>query len=389
MLRIIRSYIDYNAHNKHYSGSDRKRGASLGGKIAQITQWRKPMKQIPIKRTVERVPGGMMVVPLLLGALITTFFPGTPKFFGSFTGALFSGALTVLAVFYVCMGASIDFKATPYILKKGGTLFAVKVGMAIVLGIVFGRYLGETPVTAGIFAGISTLAIVAAMNDANGGLYMALMGQYGRPRDVGAYTVMSLESGPFLTMVTLGVAGLSAFPWQTLVGSILPLLVGMLLGNLDRDMRDFFGRAIPVMIPFFAFALGAGLDFSKIWQAGLLGVGLGVAVVVVTGIPLFFADRLTGGTGVAGVAAASTAGNAAAVPTIVAAANPAYAEAAGPATALVAATVVVTAILVPVLTAWTARTFGQPSEPETELEAAAEAPSAPVAAAPAGTLGGH
>jgi 2-keto-3-deoxygluconate permease len=111
--------------------------------------------------------------------------------------------------------------------------------------------------------------------------------------------------------------------------------------------------------------------------------------VVVTGIPLFFADRLTGGTGVAGVAAASTAGNAAAVPTIVAAANPAYAEAAGPATALVAATVVVTAILVPVLTAWTARTFGQPSEPETELEAAAEAPSAPVAAAPAGTLGGH
>ena len=57
------------------------------------------------------------------------------------------------------------------------------------------------------------------MNDTNGGLYMALMGQYGRPRDVGAYTIMSLESGPFLTMVTLGVAGLSAFPWQTLVGS--------------------------------------------------------------------------------------------------------------------------------------------------------------------------
>ena len=80
------------------------------------------------------------------------------------------------------------------------------------------------------------------MNDTNGGLYMALMGQYGQPRDVGAYSVMSLESGPFLTMVTLGVAGLSAFPWPTLVGGILPLLFGMLIGNLDREMRDFLSR---------------------------------------------------------------------------------------------------------------------------------------------------
>jgi 2-keto-3-deoxygluconate permease len=37
--------------------------------------------------------------------VITTFFPDTPKFFGSFTGALFSGALTILAVFYVCTSA--------------------------------------------------------------------------------------------------------------------------------------------------------------------------------------------------------------------------------------------------------------------------------------------
>jgi 2-keto-3-deoxygluconate permease len=146
------------------------------------------MPQIPIKRAIEKVPGGMMVVPLLLGALITTFFPETPKVFGSFTGALFNGALTILAVFYVCMGASIDFKATPYIVKKGGTLFIVKVGMAMVLGIIFGRILGEAPVSSGVFAGLSTLAIVASMNDTNGGLYMALMGQYGRPRDVGAYT---------------------------------------------------------------------------------------------------------------------------------------------------------------------------------------------------------
>jgi 2-keto-3-deoxygluconate permease len=319
------------------------------------------MKQFPIKRAIERIPGGLMVVPLLCGALFTTFLPGTAKFFGSFTGALFTGALPILAVFFVCTGASIDFKATPYLLKKGGSLFAVKVGIGILLGVLFGRLLGEAPVDAGVFAGISTLAIVAAMNDTNGGLYMALMGQYGHPRDVGAYTVMSLESGPFLTMVTLGVAGLAAFPWPTLVGGVLPLVFGMLLGNLDRDMREFLSRAIPVLIPFFAFALGANLDLAKVWQAGLLGLGLGLAVVVVSGIPLYFADRFTGGTGVAGVAAASTAGNAVAVPAIVASANAAYADAAAQATILVAACVVVTAIVVPLVTAWTARLVAQRS----------------------------
>jgi 2-keto-3-deoxygluconate permease len=321
------------------------------------------MRQIPIKKTLERVPGGMMIVPLLIGAAINTFFPATPKVFGSFTGALFSGgALTILAVFYVCMGAGIDIKATPYILRKGGALFGTKIAMGILAGLVLGHFLGEAPITSGFFAGLSALAVVAALNDTNGGLYMALMGQYGRPGDVGAYTIMSLESGPFLTMVTLGVAGLSAFPWQTLVGSILPLAVGMLLGNLDRTMKEFLGRAVPVMIPFFAFALGTGLDLGKVWQAGLLGLGLGVAVVIVTGIALILADKLTGGTGVGGIAAATTAGNAAAVPAIVAAANPAYADAAKSGTILVAASVVVTAILAPLATAWWARRFGYITE---------------------------
>src|SRR5260370_38417825 len=95
---------------------------------------------------------------------------------------------------------------------------------------------------------MSTLAVVAAMNDTNGGLYMALMGQYGKSEDVGAYTIMSLESGPFLRMITLGVAGLSAFPWQTLVGSIIPLVAGMWRGDVEPEIRGFLCRACAVCV---------------------------------------------------------------------------------------------------------------------------------------------
>lgn len=331
------------------------------------------MRNVPIKRSVERVPGGMMIVPLFLGAIVNTLAPNTAKTFGSFTGALFTGALPILAVFYVCMGSTIELKATPYILKKGGALFLTKIAIAALVGVLLGRLWGEAPVQTGLLAGLSTLAVVAAMNDTNGGLYMALMGQFGQPRDVAAYSIMSIESGPFLTMVTLGVAGLSAFPWQALVGAILPLAVGMLLGNLDRELREFFSRAVPVMIPFFAFALGAGINLRTVVRAGPLGLLLGLFVVVVTGIALFVADRLTGGNGTAGLAAASTAGNAAAVPAIVAAANPAYKPAAEAATVLVATSVVVTAILVPIVTAWWNRRMTRRAAPVPPAGAVASA----------------
>jgi len=307
---------------------------------------------VGIKRGVESVPGGMMIVPLVVGALITTFAPGTASFFGSFTGALFTGALPILAVFYVCMGATISVHSLPQVVRRGGVLLGTKILLGIIAGLVLGHFIGVQPIKAGWFAGVSTLAVVAAINDTNGGLYMALMGQYGGPGDVAAYSVMALESGPFLTMVTLGVAGLSSFPWQTLLGAILPLAVGMVLGNLDPELQHFLGGATPVMIPFFAFALGATLDLHRVWAAGLVGAGLGVLVVLVSGTTLILTDRLIGGKGTAGIAAASTAGNAAAVPALVAAANHSYAEAAGSATLLVASSVIVTALLVPPLTSW-------------------------------------
>src|SRR4051812_42065052 len=110
-----------------------------------------------IKARVMSIPGGLMIVPLFIGCLVGNLGPGAPKFFGSFTSALFTGALAMMGVSYVCIGATISFKATPYILKKGGVLLITKALCGVLAAVVVGHWLGEKPIETGIFAGLSTL----------------------------------------------------------------------------------------------------------------------------------------------------------------------------------------------------------------------------------------
>ena len=305
-----------------------------------------------IKQTIEKFPGGMMVIPLMLGVALNTCFPGLGKTLGSFTNAWMTGSLPILSVFFVCVGATIDVRATPRILKKGGVLLGTKLLCGVCGGLLAAKLMPAGVIDSGFLAGLSVLAIVASLNDTNGGLYMALMGQYGKSEDAGAYSLMSLESGPFFTMVTLGVAGLAAFPLPAFVGTILPLILGIVIGNLDRDMRQFLAPGVPIMIPFFAFALGNTMNLATVWTAGALGILMGFGVVLITGTALIIGDRLIGGNGVAGIAAASTAGNAAAVPAAIAAIDKSYEPIAPAATMLVATCTIVTAVTVPIATAW-------------------------------------
>ncbi|MEL9486928.1 2-keto-3-deoxygluconate transporter [Escherichia coli] len=306
-----------------------------------------------IKKTVEKIPGGMMLAPLFLGAVLHTFWPGTGKYFGSFTNGMITGVVPILAVWLFCMGASIKISATGTVLKKSGTLVATKIATAWVCAFVFAQLLPEGGmVKTGFFAGLSVLAIVAAMDMTNGGLYASIMQQYGTKEEAGASVLISLESGPLMTMIILGSAGQATFEPEHLAGVLIPFLVGFLLGNLDPELRELFSRATKSLIPFFAFALGNTINLGVIIDTGLLGILMALAVIVITGVPLIIMDIMLGkGRGTAGIAASSTAGAAVATPLLVAEIAPDFAEAAPAATTLVASCVVITAIVVPVITA--------------------------------------
>lgn len=296
-----------------------------------------------ILKNVKKVPGGLMVVPLLLGATINTFFPQALKI-GGFTTALFkNSALALIALFIFCAGSQINAKQAGRTLSKGVVLTLVK----FIIGAIIGWFVGKNFGNVGVL-GLTPLALVPAFTNSNGGLYAALAGQYGTAEDVGAISILSLNDGPFFTMIAFGLSGLANIPFIALVAVIVPILVGFILGNLDPDIKEFLAPGESFLIPFFAFPLGAGLNFNTIIKAGFPGIILGLMVVLLTGIAGYFSTTLFGKRRAVGAAIGTTAGSAVATPAALAIADPSLAPVAT-STAQIATSVIITAILCPLL----------------------------------------
>jgi 2-keto-3-deoxygluconate permease len=132
-------------------------------------------------RTVGRIPGAIMVVPLFLGAVVNTISPGVLEI-GSFTTALFkNGAPVLIALFFMCIGAQIDVKAALPSVEKGIVLLLAKYGAAVAVGLSVAFLMPD-----GTLWGLVPLAIIAAMSNSNGSLYVALTSQFGNRSDKGA-----------------------------------------------------------------------------------------------------------------------------------------------------------------------------------------------------------
>ncbi len=68
--------------------------------------------------------------------------------------------------------------------------------MAWAATLIAAQLLPDNGITTGILAGLSVLAITSSMDMTNGGLYAAVMQQYGTKEEAGAFVLMSVESGP-------------------------------------------------------------------------------------------------------------------------------------------------------------------------------------------------
>ena len=90
------------------------------------------------------------------------------------------------------------------------------------------------------------------------------MQSYGDEVDCGAMALLSLNDGPFFTLVAIGNFRTGKYPVTFNLAAITPIIVGMILGNLDKSFSDFLAPAGPILIPFVGLTLGAGIDLSAV-----------------------------------------------------------------------------------------------------------------------------
>lgn len=321
-----------------------------------------------IMKTVQKVPGGMMVIPLLIGAILNTLAPNALKI-GSFTTAVFSnaGVATIVGLQVFFVGTSLRIKEAPEAIKRGTVLLIAKYLAGFALAMLVSKLCGPAG-----FLGISVLAIICSVTGSNGSLYLSLVGTYGDSEDAAAQSVMNIHDGPFLALMTLGASGLASIPLLSLFAAIVPLLLGCILGNLDEDIRKFFAPGVGLVIPFVGFAIGAGINFTNIVKAGFSGILLGMLVFVVGGGISILADKfINRRPGYAGAAIASAADNTIASPAAIAIIDPSYSKYVAAATTQIAAAVVLTVIIVPPLVAWMANKYGCPQFDRTSEKSSA------------------
>ena len=306
------------------------------------------MKTNKKKFRYKRFPGDTIVVPMLIGVVLNSFVPQVLEMGGFFTNAV-HGTGALVGIFLFFLGASIDIKSTPKAIKKGSVIIVTKILVSVALGLGVAFLFNDN------LLGLSSLAIISAISVANNALYSGIVAEYGDDSDKGAVGITSLSVGPTVTMIALSSAGLASISIWPIIGSIFPLILGLILGSCSPWLKKNLSAGVTPSIIVVGFALGCGMSIQQLFQGGLSGILLGLITAVVVGIVTIFADKLTGGSGIAGAAISSTAASGVANPAALAAIDPAFAVIAPIATAQVAASVIITAFLTPVVASFVAK----------------------------------
>ena len=297
-----------------------------------------------ILERVQKIPGGMMVVPMAIAAIINTLMPsilqiGNPLT-ATFTG---KGTMCIVGLMLVFTGIQIKPKQILLCLRRGGILSGIKV----IIGIISGIFIMKTFEMNGV-AGISTLAWVACLTSCNPGLYIALMNDYGDEIDKVNYVLLNVIGLPFIPVCILGFANGKGLDYKSIIATIVPLLIGMLLGCLDPKIREFSKDGVKLLIPFMGFCLGVNINLQLAFQSIGKGILLFLVYIIINFIPLYLVDtKVLKQRGHSAAAISCVAGLAMTVPSLMAESDSSYLQYVNESTAQLAFVVVLSAIVTP------------------------------------------
>lgn len=235
---------------------------------------------------IKRVPAGTFLVPMLMSALIYTI---APNFFaiGGLTQHIFGGLGTngIIGAICFCSGTGIDLSKIGYALKRQGVLLLAKFITGVTLSLLFIQFFGQ----AGIF-GVSALAFTIVICSINPAVYLSLMQQYGTEDDTAVYGLTGLFSIAAVPMIVYGIAGGGGMDWMPTISTVIPMLAGVVFGNLDPNFRGLFMPALPALTFLMGWNLGYGLNLVEALKAGVGGVIVTIVFFIVN-LSMIFIDK--------------------------------------------------------------------------------------------------
>ena len=295
---------------------------------------------------MKRIPAGTFLVPMLLSALLYTIWPEMLQVGGITEAFLGGGNLNfVIGLVTFISGVGIDIKSIPQLLKRHGLLSLLKLILSVGFGLGYIALFGLE----GIF-GISALAFVVTMASVNSALYVSLVKDYGDEVDQAAFGMINIFSIPVVPVLVFAIQGSAGIDLMPVVNILIPLVLGIVLGNIDTGFRDIFGGGVSLLIPVIGWKIGQSLNLVDAVQEVFLGALL-VLLYYVLMSPLVFADqKLLKQDGVAPMALNAVAALSSSFPAIIAGINPELQAYVTSASAQVLAACLITVIVTPIIT---------------------------------------
>lgn len=268
---------------------------------------------------INKIPAGMFLVPLIISMIFNAFMPNL-FMTGGFVQNLFSGEGVgfILAAMTFFSGVGLKLSNVAKIVKRHGILLLIKAAITIGLSLLYMNFFGQD----GIF-GINALAFTVAVGSINPAVYMSVVKEYGEEMDTAAFGLTGMFSIPIFPIIiysmAMGGSTGGGMDWTPVITTLIPLIAGMVLGNLDDNFAPIFTPGIGIMLPLLGWNLGQTLDLFASIKAGGSGILLTV-IFMVLNIYLFLVDRyVLKNDGIVGIAMTNVAGVSTSTPAIIAA----------------------------------------------------------------------
>lgn len=271
---------------------------------------------------MRKVPAGTFLIPMIVSMLFYSFWPNLFTIGGP-SEAFFSNSGTnyIIGLLVFASGTTVNLAKIGNLLKHQGYLVLFKIFISIVFSFAFLYFFGLE----GIW-GISGLAFVSIILSINPAINLSITDAYGDKDDAAIYpfaVIPSLPAIPLIVMSTFISGGLGDVDWMPVISVFLPLAVGIILGNLDREMGRVFGACMPALLILLGWLLGQSMNLFDAIRTGGSGILVSIIFIVLT-MPLMdlFETKVLHYEGYSGIALSTVAGVSTAVPAIVALALP-------------------------------------------------------------------